>query len=206
MTEHEVVTRDGRAEAWIVVAGIGGWVCAEPGPGLPGELCGIPVEDEPCSLHHPLGDDRPLLVTICGSTRFRQEIADANRELTLAGDIVLAPGVFQHTGDQITEDQKAALDNLHLHKIDVADEVYVVNPGGYLGESTLREIAYALRTGKPVRYAVACCEAHDRGEDRCAPSSESTVCCDRCPTARALARSVVHDGTLLGWQPQASAR
>jgi hypothetical protein len=168
MTEHETVTRDGRAAAL----------------------------SDPWPLHYPLTTERPLLVTICGSTKFRAEIAAANRDLTLAGDIVLAPGVFQHTGDVVTEDQKIALDNLHLHKIDLADEVYVVNPGGYLGESTRREIAYALRTGKSVRYAVACCAGHDRGEDRCATVGPA-ACCDRCPSTLALAGAPVSDGSAI---------
>lgn len=92
------------------------------------------------------------IVTICGSTRFRAEIAEANRRLTLAGYVVLAPGVFAHDGDEITEEQKTGLDLLHLQKIDMAVLVYVVNPGGYVGESTTREIAYAQRSGKRVRY------------------------------------------------------
>lgn len=97
---------------------------------------------------------QPKIVTICGSTRFRAEIADANRRLTLAGHMVLAPGVFGHDGDEITEEQKEALDDLHFRKIDLADEVYVVNPGGYLGESTLLEMSYARRNGKPISRLV----------------------------------------------------
>ncbi|MGW6279335.1 hypothetical protein [Kribbella sp. NPDC055071] len=95
------------------------------------------------------------VVVICGSTRFRDEIAATNRDLTLAGHIVLAPGVFAHTGDLITGWQKRQLDALHLAKIDRADWVYVVNPGGYVGESTRREIAYAEQAGKPIRYTEA---------------------------------------------------
>jgi hypothetical protein len=66
--------------------------------------------------------------------------------------IVLAPGVFAHAGDPITDEQKAALDVLHLAKIDLADRVVVVNPGGYIGDSTRREIHYAHQSGKPVEY------------------------------------------------------
>jgi len=78
----------------------------------------------------------------------------ANRDLTLAGIIVLAPGTFTGaTGEPITPEQKAALGELHLRKIDLADRVLVVNPGGYLGESTSREIAYARATGKPVAFS-----------------------------------------------------
>lgn len=101
-------------------------------------------------------DDVPVhVVTICGSTRFRAEMAEANRRLTMAGHIVLAPGVFAHDGDEITEAQKEALDRLHLSKIDMSGWVYVVNPGGYIGHSTQFEIAYATSHDKPVQYLVA---------------------------------------------------
>ena len=93
--------------------------------------------------------DRPEIVCLCGSTRFTDEMRAANRALTFAGVIVVAPG---EANEPVTEQQKAALDALHLRKIDLADRVLVVNPGGYLGESTRREIAYAHATGKPVSY------------------------------------------------------
>ena len=93
--------------------------------------------------------DRPEIVCICGSTRFVEEMRAANRELTFAGVIVVAPG---EADELVTEEQKAALDALHLRKIDLADRVLVVNPGGYVGESTRREIAYADATGTPVSF------------------------------------------------------
>ncbi|WP_019071874.1 hypothetical protein [Streptomyces hokutonensis] len=101
--------------------------------------------------------DRPEIVCICGSTRFADEMSAANRELTFAGVIVVAPGVFRRDDDQgadevITNEQKTALGALHLRKIDLADRVLVVNPGGYIGESTSREIAYAHATDKPISY------------------------------------------------------
>ncbi|MFE1590732.1 hypothetical protein [Streptomyces sp. NPDC059402] len=101
--------------------------------------------------------DRPEIVCICGSTRFVDEMSAANRDLTFAGVIVVAPGVFRRAGDDeadesITSEQKTALAALHLRKIDLADRVLVVNPGGYVGESTSREIAYARATGKPVSF------------------------------------------------------
>ena len=103
--------------------------------------------------------ERPEIVCICGSTRFADEMAVANRELTFAGAIVVAPGILGRTDDRgseepITHEQKAALDALHLRKIDLADRVLVVNPGGYVGESTSREIAYARAAGKPVSFTV----------------------------------------------------
>uniref|UniRef100_UPI003F4962CC hypothetical protein n=1 Tax=Actinoplanes sp. CA-151224 TaxID=3239904 RepID=UPI003F4962CC len=96
-----------------------------------------------------------LIVALCGSTRFRAEIEAATRELTLGGCIVLAPGVFVHDdAEQVTDVEKAALDALHLEKIRLADVVHVVNPYGYVGESTKAEIRYAQWLGKPVSYLV----------------------------------------------------
>ena len=100
--------------------------------------------------------DRPEIVCICGSTRFVDEMRAANRDLTIAGVIVVAPGVFpraeDHEANEFTNEQKTALGALHLRKIDLADRVLVVNPGGYIGESTSREIAYARATGKPISF------------------------------------------------------
>mgnify|MGYP000852874434 CR=1 FL=1 len=110
-----------------------------------------------------LVDGYPPMVVICGSTRFRAEMADANRELTLAGCVVLAPGVFAHDGDQITEEQKTALDALHLRKIDLADEVFVVDPDGYIGESTRREIDYARQHDKPI-YFLSTMQPHEKDQ------------------------------------------
>lgn len=94
---------------------------------------------------------RPPVVCLCGSTKFKAEFEAANREATLSGAIVVAPGVFGHAdGIVLSPEQKSALDALHLRKIDMADMVWVIAPGGYIGESTSREIEYAGRTGKPV--------------------------------------------------------
>lgn len=93
--------------------------------------------------------NRPEIVCICGSTRFADEMRAANRDLTFAGIIVVAPG---EADEPITDDQKAMLGSLHLRKIDLADRVLVVNPGGYIGESTSREIDYAHAAGKPVSF------------------------------------------------------
>ncbi len=93
--------------------------------------------------------DRPEIVCLCGSTRFVNELRAANRDLTLAGIIVVAPS---EAVEGATEKQKALLGALHLRKIDVADRVLVVNPGGYVGDSTSREIAYARAAGKPVSF------------------------------------------------------
>ncbi|MGW1534447.1 hypothetical protein [Streptomyces aureus] len=102
--------------------------------------------------------DRPQIVVLCGSTQFWEQLAEANLYETAAGHIVLAPGcnmkephpLWQNPGQ--AERLKNQLDYLHHRKIDLADEVLVVNPGGYIGESTRREIAYAASLGKPIRY------------------------------------------------------
>ena len=100
--------------------------------------------------------ERPEIVCICGSVRFADEMSAANRDLTLAGAIVLAPAVLRHAddhdGEPISPEQKVALGALHLRRIDLADRVVVVNPGGYVGESTSREVAYARAAGKPVSF------------------------------------------------------
>lgn len=77
------------------------------------------------------------------------EMRAANRELTVNGVIVVAPS---EADESPTPDQKAVLDALHLRKIDLADRVLIVNPGGYIGESTRREITYARAAGKPITF------------------------------------------------------
>ena len=94
------------------------------------------------------------VVTICGSTRFKDAFIEAQKRLTLEGIIVISVGLFGHSGDNEVwkEDTKEMLDDMHLRKIDMADEIYVINVGGYIGSSTRNEIEYAKRTGKVVRF------------------------------------------------------
>jgi len=95
----------------------------------------------------------PKIVCLCGSTRFKQAYEEAERAWTLGGFIVLTVGLFGHAdGHALTDEQKARLDELHLRKIDRADSIYVLNVGGYIGESTRREIEYAIAHGKDVLY------------------------------------------------------
>ncbi len=93
--------------------------------------------------------NRPEIVCICGSARFANEMRAASRELALRSAIVLAPVEMDESPGP---EQKGLLDALHRHKIDLADRVLIVNPGGYVGESTRSEIAYAEAAGKPVTY------------------------------------------------------
>jgi len=97
--------------------------------------------------------ERPVVVCLCGSTKFREAFRRVNRQETLAGKIVLAPGCFQGDDDvDWSSEVKQRLDELHLRKIDLADVVYILNVGGYIGQSTRQEIAYARQQGKRVRW------------------------------------------------------
>ena len=92
------------------------------------------------------------VITLCGSTRFKEDFERVNRELTLHGNIVISVGCFGHSGDSFTDEQKVMLDDIHKRKIDMADAIYVINKDGYIGSSTRSEIQYALRTGKQIIY------------------------------------------------------
>jgi hypothetical protein len=99
----------------------------------------------------------PKVVCLCGSTRFLDAFRKAEYDATLAGQIILTIGCDSKSdaelfkGPDATE-IKARLDDLHKRKIDLADEILVLNVGGYIGDSTRSEIDYARRTGKPVRW------------------------------------------------------
>lgn len=92
------------------------------------------------------------VITLCGSTKFKKEFIDTLRQLTLEGYIVLLPGVFAHSGDKLTSEDKLMLDDMHKRKIDMSDEIYVINKNDYIGDSTNSEIEYAKAQGKPVNY------------------------------------------------------
>lgn len=103
--------------------------------------------------------ERPVIVCLCGSTRFYAEFQAANYAETMAGRIVLSVGHYPHSPQQAhgesvgcTAEQKLALDELHKRKIDLADELLVLNVGGYVGESTRSEVLYAMRDKKPIRW------------------------------------------------------
>lgn len=101
------------------------------------------------------------VITLCGSTRFKDAFMEVQKRLTLAGNIVISVGVFGHSTDKETWDKmnedtrtqtKIMLDDMHKRKIDMADEIYVINVDGYIGESTKSEIEYAQAHNKLVRY------------------------------------------------------
>jgi len=94
------------------------------------------------------------VITLCGSTRFKDAFMEAQKRLTLEGNIVISVGLFGHAGDDEVwmPGTKEMLDNMHKRKIDMADAIYVINVGGYIGESTRSEIEYARQNGKNVMY------------------------------------------------------
>jgi len=104
------------------------------------------------------------VVTLCGSTRFKEDFFKVQKKLTLEGKIVISVGLFGHSGDKevwegMDEDTltktKEMLDDMHKRKIDMADSIFVINVGGYIGSSTKSEIDYAIKTGKKVEYLEA---------------------------------------------------
>ena len=108
------------------------------------------------SLKSAEGDAK--VITLCGSTKFEAEFAEVNQRLTMEGCVVISLGMFSlpdlpdYDWTVDSSDLKGRLGGVHFQKIRMADEVYIVDPGGYVGESTRREIAYAESLGKPVRY------------------------------------------------------
>ena len=101
------------------------------------------------------------IITLCGSTRFKDEFLKAEKNLTLKGNIVLSVGLFGHSGDdEVWENMaegtltktKEMLDDMHKRKIDMSDEIFVINVNGYIGESTKSEIEYAIKHEKKVNY------------------------------------------------------
>ena len=97
---------------------------------------------------------RYKIITLCGSTRFKDEFIAEQKRLTFEGNIVISVGLFGHSGDSEvwSEETKLMLDDMHKRKIDLADEIFVINVDGYIGTSTRSEIEYAVNTNKPVKY------------------------------------------------------
>ena len=93
-----------------------------------------------------------MVITLCGSTKFKRQFEEMNRILTLEGHVVLSVGVWCHSGDTVTKGEKRMLDRIHKLKIDMSDAIYVLNVGGYIGESTRSEIEFAKAHDKKIMY------------------------------------------------------
>lgn len=102
--------------------------------------------------------DPPEIVCLCGSTRFFETFQEASLQETVAGRIVLSIGCNLREDRQIWADEKEReeikkrLDELHFRKIELANDVLVLNVGGYVGESTTNEIKHAIALGRPIRF------------------------------------------------------
>ncbi len=116
------------------------------------EFCSIFPAPVPESPEHPRIPPRPTVVCLCGSTRFGDAYREANRRETLKGNIVLTVGILVHGDLSISSEAKVALDALHLRKIDLADEVLILDVDGYVGDSTQFEVSYAQMRGKKIRW------------------------------------------------------
>lgn len=94
------------------------------------------------------------IITLCGSTKFKDDFIRVQKELTLRGKIVISVGIFSHSGDDETLSNEIInmLDDMHKRKIDMSDSIYVINKNGYIGSSTKSEIEYAISNNKNVYY------------------------------------------------------
>lgn len=110
------------------------------------EIDRIRVKEEPEEVPYKV-------ICLCGSTKYKKEFLSVTEQLTLDGNIVISVGVFGHAdGIELSESQKEELDKIHFSKIDMSDEIRVINVNGYIGTSTQREISYAKANNKKVTY------------------------------------------------------
>ena len=92
------------------------------------------------------------IITLCGSIKFKTEFMKVQEKLTLEGNIVFTPNFFNNLKDEMNIETKNMLDKMHRQKIDMSNEIYVINVGGYIGESTKSEIEYAEAKRKKITY------------------------------------------------------
>ena len=96
--------------------------------------------------------DQYQTTTICGSMRFFPHMLDAANKLSRERYVVIMPFVRFSAGEQLSDPDKRMLDDMHIYKISISDEIHVVTVENYIGESTRREIEFAKRSGKPITY------------------------------------------------------
>lgn len=93
-----------------------------------------------------------MIITLCGSTKFKRHFELMDKSLTLEGHVVLTVAFFGHCEREPTEEEKKILDEVHKKKIDVSDAILVINPDRYVGESTKSEIEHAKAQGKIILW------------------------------------------------------
>lgn len=92
------------------------------------------------------------VITLCGSTKFKKQFEQANRFLTLQGNIVISLAFFEQSeGIEITKEQSELFGEIHFRKIDMSDEIFIIDVDGYIGSSTKKEIEYAIKNGKKIK-------------------------------------------------------
>lgn len=108
---------------------------------------------EPYEVHTRAYRKHPV-VTLCGSSKFRDDFRRVEKELCLKGNVVLSMNLFGHTDspEAFKPETKSMLDDIHKQKISMSDFIYVINKGGYIGESTRNEIKFAKSLGIEVHY------------------------------------------------------
>ena len=98
-------------------------------------------------------DKKYNIITLCGSIKFKDEFLKVQEKLVLEKNIVFTPNFFSNISkEEISLETKKMLDEMHKQKIDMSDEIYVINQEGYIGESTKLEIEYAKSKGKKITY------------------------------------------------------
>ena len=94
-----------------------------------------------------------MIITLCGSTRFKDEYEEIAKKLALDGHCVLSVNMYSHADNiELTQEQKIQLDNAHKQKISISDAIFVINKDGYIGESTFSEIDWAQRMKKEIYF------------------------------------------------------
>jgi len=98
---------------------------------------------------------RPTIICLCGSTRFQNAFMSEYAKLSEQGNIVLTVSKLIPQHEDISPELDKMRKWLHFRKIDLADEVMILNVGGYIGESTRSELEYAKQHGKTIKYLEA---------------------------------------------------
>ena len=94
-----------------------------------------------------------MIITLCGSTKFKNAFSRISQRLSLKGHIVLSPNIFSHADNiELTEENFETLKKVHLDKIAMSDVIVVINVDGYIGETTREEIEYAQKLNKEIIY------------------------------------------------------
>ena len=108
-----------------------------------------------------------MIITLCGSTKFKNEYEEIAKNLALQGHAVLSVNLFAHADNiELTTEEKIRLDNAHKQKINISDAIFVINKDQYIGESTYSEIDWAERMSKQIIFLEQIPEKKDETSDK----------------------------------------